>query len=585
MSYTKLTEDMNIIAKLSDEPNAEDGLNAAQLKAKFDQGGNILKVFLNDLIDELDAAAADGSAVNIAGMTAGDSPDDEVFLAGCDALGNRKYTVAQLRDAIGALLKSGGTVTGDVTVTGEMKSTGTVKLQGGTQSYVTLRNGQPGALTLGNMDGGAVPVENVAAPVADYQAANKSYVDEKTAQSEAAADEKISTAVSAHASDRDLHPTAADKAAWSGKVGAVNGVAADASGNVKSSAVVTVTEGYDAEGGIVYTADKTNSEIYQLCTSGAEVRLLCKGFAALAGDELLLRLCYLDPASTGEGEFTARFNAVDEAGHLVRVEIANHTLGTQTDGHILATIEDLAAGGAVDSVNGKTGAVVLTAADVGALPEGTEIPSVFWVTMEQSGTSGVTSDKTHAEILAANLAGQPVCALLFLTKYGIPLVLQLCYCVDNIAQFVGVFMQDERMEYVLVLDFGGSWFMYNGKLVDSSRTINGKSLNSNVTLAASDVGALPLTGGTVTGDTEFSGELKSTGTFKIQGGATSYVTIQNGQPGELTLANLEGTHVPVANVATPETDYQAANKSYVDSAISAAVGAADTLLGTGEVTA
>ena len=141
------------------------------------------------------------------------------------------------------------------------------------------------------------------------------------------------------------------------------------------------------------------------------------------------------------------------------------------------------------------------------------------------------------------------------------------------------------MEYVSVLEFEGSWLMYYGNLVDASRTINGKSLNSDVTLTAADVGALPLTGGTVTGDTEFSGELKSTGTFKIQGGATSYVTIQNGQPGELTLANLEGTHVPVANVATPETDYQAANKSYVDSAISAAVGAADTLLGTGEVTA
>ena len=585
MSYTKLTEDMNIIAKLSDEPNAEDGLSAAQLKAKFDQGGNILKDFLNGLIDELDAAAADGSAVNIAGMTAGDSPDDEVFLAGCDALGNRKYTVAQLRDAIGALSKSGGTVTGNVTVTGEMKSTGTVKLQGGTQSYVTLRNGQPGALTLGNMDGGAVPVENVAAPEAADQAANKGYVDETAAQSAEDAGQKISAAVSKHASDGNLHTTAAEKAGWSGKVGAVNGVAADASGNVKSSAVVTVTEGYDAGGEIVYTADKTNSEIYQLCTSGAEVRLLCKGFAAL-GDELLLRLCYLDPASTGAGEFTVRFNALDGNGHLVRVEIANHTLGAQTDGHILATIEDLAAGGAVASVNGKTGAVVLTAEDVGALPEGTEIPSVLWVNLVPSGTNGIlTSDKTHAEILAASEAGQLVYAAIVGGPYGAPLVLQFCYCSDNIAQFVCIDRQDDRMEYVSVLEFEGSWLMYYGNLVDASRTINGKSLNSDVTLTAADVGALPLTGGTVTGDTEFSGELKSTGTFKIQGGATSYVTIQNGQPGELTLANLEGTHVPVANVATPETDYQAANKSYVDSAISAAVGAADTLLGTGEVTA
>ena len=36
--------------------------------------------------------------------------------------------------------------------------------------------------------------------------------------------------------------------------------------------------------------------------------------------------------------------------------------------------------------------------------------------------------------------------------------------------------------------------------VPTSRTVNGKTLNSNITLSAGDVGALPLSGGTLTGN-------------------------------------------------------------------------------------
>lgn len=36
--------------------------------------------------------------------------------------------------------------------------------------------------------------------------------------------------------------------------------------------------------------------------------------------------------------------------------------------------------------------------------------------------------------------------------------------------------------------------------VPTSRTVNGKALNSNITLSAGDVGALPLSGGTLTGN-------------------------------------------------------------------------------------
>lgn len=62
MAFTKITKDMNIIAALDDEPNDVGGLSAAQLKAKFDEGGLALKTFVNGtLIDELEAGAAAAS--------------------------------------------------------------------------------------------------------------------------------------------------------------------------------------------------------------------------------------------------------------------------------------------------------------------------------------------------------------------------------------------------------------------------------------------------------------------------------------------------------------------------------------------
>ncbi len=54
MAITYFTEDMNIIQALDDQPNDVGGLSADELKAKFDEGGNKVKTFLNNtLIPEL----------------------------------------------------------------------------------------------------------------------------------------------------------------------------------------------------------------------------------------------------------------------------------------------------------------------------------------------------------------------------------------------------------------------------------------------------------------------------------------------------------------------------------------------------
>lgn len=59
MSYSKLTEDLNVISGLSVRPNAVEGMSAAQLRAKFDEAANKIKGYLNDtLIPELEEEAA-----------------------------------------------------------------------------------------------------------------------------------------------------------------------------------------------------------------------------------------------------------------------------------------------------------------------------------------------------------------------------------------------------------------------------------------------------------------------------------------------------------------------------------------------
>ena len=47
MAFTPFDYDMDIIAKLSDSPNVDDGLTAAQLKGKFDEAGKVIKNYIN----------------------------------------------------------------------------------------------------------------------------------------------------------------------------------------------------------------------------------------------------------------------------------------------------------------------------------------------------------------------------------------------------------------------------------------------------------------------------------------------------------------------------------------------------------
>lgn len=69
MAFTKVTKDMSIIGALADKPNDVGGLTAAQLKAKFDEAGEALKLYLNNtLTAELEAQTGAGN-IGISAIT------------------------------------------------------------------------------------------------------------------------------------------------------------------------------------------------------------------------------------------------------------------------------------------------------------------------------------------------------------------------------------------------------------------------------------------------------------------------------------------------------------------------------------
>lgn len=74
VALTKFTKDMAIISALDDEPNDVGGLSAAELKAKFDEGGQALKTFINEtLLSEIDGTIA--TKEELSNVVAGISPD------------------------------------------------------------------------------------------------------------------------------------------------------------------------------------------------------------------------------------------------------------------------------------------------------------------------------------------------------------------------------------------------------------------------------------------------------------------------------------------------------------------------------
>lgn len=77
MDFTPLEKDMNIISALDDEPNDVGGLTATELKAKFDEGGQAIKQFLNEtLTPQIDSEKAGRDELE--GLVLGQIPDGTI---------------------------------------------------------------------------------------------------------------------------------------------------------------------------------------------------------------------------------------------------------------------------------------------------------------------------------------------------------------------------------------------------------------------------------------------------------------------------------------------------------------------------
>nr|DAH60734.1 MAG TPA: receptor binding complex [Caudoviricetes sp.] len=227
----------------------------------------------------------------------------------------------------------------------------------------------------------------------------------------------------------------------------------------------------------------------------------------------------------------------------------------------------------VTSVNSKTGAVELSASDVGAQPtitangflkgDGsgniTADKPVFLVNITQA-TSGVTgtSDKTVAEIITAYEAGYAVYAVCKITDFSAPFIMPLTVK-GSLVAFSSTFYTTGDGDYgigVTVLSTGGDSWTFTGITIPSAdntvprtRTINTKPLSSNITLTAADVNAVGLTGDqTIAGDKEFKGNITFDNTD--DGIETEVYFINNATFQHTSTVNFKGARVFFDDSAT-----------------------------------
>ena len=77
MALSKFEKDMAIISALDDEPNDVGGLTAAELKAKFDEGGQAIKQYLNETLTP-EAESQFATKDEVQGVILGQIPDGTI---------------------------------------------------------------------------------------------------------------------------------------------------------------------------------------------------------------------------------------------------------------------------------------------------------------------------------------------------------------------------------------------------------------------------------------------------------------------------------------------------------------------------
>ena len=160
MAFTQLTDDLDFIQKLDDEPNDVGGLSAAQLKTEFDKAGNAIKAYINAiLLNELEGTnAASYLGVSTDGELGDLDPAPDDIQAALEAI----LLVAQNAQAgeltpgiIDTIKLANGAVTTDK-IANSAVTTGKLA-----DAAVTAAKIASGGVSAANLAGGAVTTEKL----------------------------------------------------------------------------------------------------------------------------------------------------------------------------------------------------------------------------------------------------------------------------------------------------------------------------------------------------------------------------------------------------------------------------------------
>ncbi len=107
----ELDADLDIIQKLGDEPNADNNLTAAELKAKFDEAGNILKKYINENV----VPDSKGNVPNTRKVN-GKPLSSDVSLTAADVSARPNTWIPTAADVGAFALNGSNTMTGDLKI-------------------------------------------------------------------------------------------------------------------------------------------------------------------------------------------------------------------------------------------------------------------------------------------------------------------------------------------------------------------------------------------------------------------------------------------------------------------------------------
>ena len=253
-----LDGDLNIIQKLDDEPNDVGGLTSAELKAKFDEAGNVIKTYINDTLipailseDATEEARASAEAAREAAEQARASAEaarETAEQARVEAENGRvsaeaaRVTAEQERAAAEQARADENTgIVAQATAQADAAEAAKKSAESAATSALSYKSAAYSSAVLAGQERGAAEQAKINAEAAQGKAeaakdaASASETAAKASETAAAAsadaaaasaaraeevvggDYATKTDLSAHTGNADIHVTAAEKAAWDGK--------------------------------------------------------------------------------------------------------------------------------------------------------------------------------------------------------------------------------------------------------------------------------------------------------------------------------------------------------------------------------